>query len=231
MTLDEIWTLLESDTEWRQAEMRMLSNSLDQFRRREDRDKFRRVMVVMLYAHVEGFFKVAFSTYVQFINWTAPRCSDVVDCIAAASFEDVFHALAYGDKKGRVFKSNPPSDEKLLAFARRQEFFGELQRLLNRSIRLPEDVVNTENNLRASTLRRNLFRLGFAVDLLDKHESSLDELVNRRNNIAHGSDNLPVREVEYERLRKAAFDAMDEITLAIVHASENRLFVRDATVA
>jgi len=57
----------------------------------------------------------------------------------------------------------------------------------------------------------------------------LDELVNRRNNIAHGADSTPVKETDYERLRKAVFQTMDELTLSIVAAIENAQFSRAQT--
>jgi len=228
MTLGDVWTELESDMEWRQSEMRLLSNSLRQLNQQADKDRFRRVMVVMLYAHVEGFCKVALSTYVQVINRAAPPCRDVTECIAAASFHDVFHALVYGDKKGRVFQAPPPADEKLLMFARHRDFLVEFASLSARPICVPENVVNTEDNLGSEVLRRNLFRLGFPVDLLEAYEVALEELRNRRNGIAHGSDDSTVRDKSFEPLRKAVFDTMDDLTLAIVVAVERRHFLRSS---
>jgi hypothetical protein len=111
-------------------------------------------------------------------------------------------------------------------FARQREFFAELAQLLNRPISIPDTVVNTESNLGSLALRRNLFRLGFAANLFEHHEAALDELVNRRNNIAHGIDPSTVREVDYERLKKVTFEAMDEITLAIVGAVERQQHLR-----
>jgi hypothetical protein len=188
-------------------------------------------MIVMLYAHVEGFSKVALSTYVQAINRAAPSHKDVADCIAAASFDEVFHALEFGDEKCKVFSTPPPTDKKLLRFARQRDFFAEFSGLTIKPIAVPETVVNTEDNLGATVLRRNLFRLGLPVNLLQHHEPNLDELKNRRNNIAHGSDDSLVRDVDYERLRRSAFELMDELTLAIVGAVEHQQFLRAGNAA
>ena len=92
MTLDEVWTQLEVDLEWRHSELRLLSNTLAPLRE-DERSRLRRAMLVMLYAHLEGFCKVALTTYVKVINRAAPTCRQVQESIAAASFEDVFHAL------------------------------------------------------------------------------------------------------------------------------------------
>jgi hypothetical protein len=89
--------------------------------------------------------------------------------------------------------------------------------------------VNTEDNLSSHVIKRNLYRLGFPENLLGSYHVLLDELVNRRNNIAHGADSTPVKEKDYERLRKAVFQTMDELTLSIVSAIENAQFTRAAT--
>jgi hypothetical protein len=226
MTVAELWTELEAELEWRQAELRFLANTLEGLNRNSDRDRFRRVIVVMLYAHVEGFCKVAFSTYVNLLNRRRLACRDVAECIAAAAFSNVFHALAFGDRKGKVFPSAVPADDKLLVFARQREFFVELDRLLREPISIPDSIVNTESNLGSVTLRRNLFRLGFSVNLLEHHDRALDELMNRRNNIAHGIDPAIVRESDYQRLKKATFEAKDEMALAIVDAVEQEQYRR-----
>jgi hypothetical protein len=87
-------------------------------------------------------------------------------------------------------------------------------------IQLPESTVNTESNLSSIVLRRNLFRLGFPPDLMADYEANLDELVNRRNSIAHGDDESVVKSTDYDRLQRAVFQAMDSIALAIVEALE-----------
>lgn len=225
MTLDEVWTQLEVDLEWRHSELRLLSNTLAPLRE-DERSRLRRAMLVMLYAHLEGFCKVALTTYVKVINRAAPTCQQVQESIAAASFEDVFHALTYGDKKGKVFASPPPGDPKLLAFSRHRDFFAELTSLMERPVNLPESVVNTEDNLGADALRRNLFRLGFSSDAMSEYYIALDELKNRRNNIAHGADDSPIKDPIFEGLRKSVFEVMDLLTLAIIEAVEHRSFLR-----
>jgi hypothetical protein len=101
---------------------------------------------------------------------------------------------------------------------------GRLSDMLTHRVKLSDDVVNTEDNLGAEVLRRNLFRLGFTVSQFDHYGIVLDELRNRRNNIAHGFDSSVVREADYERLRRAAFEFMDEVTLAIVDTLENERY-------
>jgi len=228
MTVDEVWAQLESDMAWRQAELRALANLQANIRREAEKAQLRRALLVMLYAHAEGFCKIAFLTYVNAVNKAALTCTLASEALVAASFADVFHALEYGDPKGKVFLLPPPIDAKLTVFARQREFITDIPRLLARPLVVPDTAVNTEDNLSSRVIKRNLYRLGFPEDLLGSYHVLLDELVNRRNNIAHGADSAPVKETDYERLRKAVFQTMDELTLSIVAAIENAQFSRAA---
>ena len=226
MTVDEVWAQLESDMAWRQAELRALSNLQTTIKRDVEKDRLRRAMLVMLCAHAEGFFKNAFLTYVNVVNKTAIPSSEATHALVAAAFADVFHALTNGNPKQKVFSAPLPTDQKLTILARQREFLTELPRLLARPIEVPDTAVNTENNLSSHVIKRNLYRLGFPEDLLDAYHAELDELVKRRNNIAHGADSDSVKENDYERLRKAVFQAMDEFALSVVAAVENANFLR-----
>jgi len=226
MTVNEVWAQLETDMKWRQDELRALSNLQMTMKDNVEKGRLRRVLLVMLYAHAEGFCKIAFLTYINAVNKVAMTCSSAIEPLVAAAFSDVFHALTYGDPKQKVFPLPPPPDNKLIIFARQREFITELPRLLARPLEIPDTAVNTEDNLTSHVVKRNLYRLGFPEDLLSSYDAELDELVKRRNNIAHGADSDPVKESDYERLRKAVFQAMDELTLGVVSAVENTNFLR-----
>jgi len=231
MTVDEVWAQLETDMAWRQDELRALSNLQTTMKRDTERGRLRRALLVMLYAHAEGFCKIAFLTYVNAVNKAAMSCSAAIEPLVAAAFTDVFHALTHGDPNRKVFQLPPPADNKLAIFARQREFITELPRLLARTLALPDTAVNTEDNLSSHVVKRNLYRLGFPEDLLSNYHAELDELVKRRNDIAHGADSDPVKESDYERLRKAVFQAMDELTLSVVAAVENTSFRRTPPAA
>lgn len=226
MTLDDIWAQLEFDLSRRQDEVRLLANSTRNLSRVGDQDRARRAQVVMLYAHLEGFSKVALSTYLKAINDLNLKSQDTVEAISACAFGDVFHAITYGDQKGKVFKKSLPADQGLSIFSRRCEFMAEIQNLLSRPINIPDDAVDTESNLTSKVLRRNLFRIGFPPNKFALYDNDLDELVYRRHNIAHGVDLTPVRKDLYERLQRMAFNFMDELTLAIVTAVEKSEYLR-----
>jgi hypothetical protein len=96
---------------------------------------------------------------------------------------------------------------------------------MSKSLVLPEGIVNTESNLSSLVLRRNLFKLGFPEDMMSEYDVHLDELVNRRNNIAHGIDDSVVKSNDYDRLQRSVFRAMDSIALAIVGALDDASYL------
>jgi hypothetical protein len=184
----------------------------------------------MLYAHAEGFCKVALSTYIRAINDLRLKGNDVLDSIVTLSFSDVFHAIAYGDPKGKVFDNPLPDDAGLHIFGRRRDFISAIQRLMARPVIVPDDAVDTESNLNSKVLRRNLYRLGFSVQTFAQYDGNLDELVYRRHSIAHGVDLNPIRKDLYEKLEKAAFQFMDELILSIVELIETSGYLRASVV-
>ena len=186
--------------------------------------------MVMLYAHTEGFCKIALLLYVKALNSFGFRRSKACDELIASSLESVFHALKFGDKKRKVFKSPLPADEKLHLLSCRRDFINEFESMLRNPLVLPDTVVNTEDNLGSLLLRRNLYRLGLPPDSLSKYDASLDELRNRRNNIAHGIDDAGVRLDDYTRLQAAVYSAMDSLALSLLDALETGAYLRLADV-
>lgn len=226
MNIENVWAQLELELSWRHAEMRLLSNSRNALRAETDRGRFRRAQLVMLYAHVEGFCKVALLIYVKAVNNRKIRRSSACDELVASSLDELFHALEFGDKKGKVFRTPPPSDDKMLLLSRRRDFLRELDAILQQPLNVPEATVSMEDNLNSNVLRKSFFRLGFSTDLMKSYEESLNELVNRRNSIAHGLDDANVRATDYDRLERAVFEAMDLMVLAIIEALEQEVYLR-----
>jgi hypothetical protein len=188
--IESVWAQLEQELAWRHEEMRLLSNTRNGLKKETERDRFRRAQLVMLYAHAEGFCKISLLVYLRALNALKMKRSAFSDNLVASSFDDLFHVLQFGDQKSKVFATPLPSDPKLYVTARRRDFIAEFESLMSKSLVLPEGIVNTESNLSSLVLRRNLFKLGFPEDMMSEYDVHLDELVNRRNNIAHRSNIL-----------------------------------------
>src|SRR5215218_4504030 len=98
MNIAQLWAQIEEDLMWRQDEIRFFQNQLETIKSEEDRDRFRRALVLLLYAHFEGFCKFALTLYAS-VNSSGITCGEATPAIAAASMSDLFRALNNPDKK------------------------------------------------------------------------------------------------------------------------------------
>src|SRR3954454_8791816 len=111
---------LEKELEWRVAEIRALRNFAAGLPEAE-RARFLRAVLLMLYAHYEGFCKASLLEYVRAINSARVTCDRAVPAIVAGAWARVFGALS-GDQKSKIFKADLPDDATLHSIARRREF-------------------------------------------------------------------------------------------------------------
>lgn len=226
MDLASIWAQLEQDQQWRVDEIRFFDNHALRLEAEADQEKFRRANVLLLYSHYEGFCKFVFNVYVTTINNERLTVADVNFSLVAASLHNVFKELRNPETKAVEFATQLPDDRKLHVFAKDKIFLEKLVELEGKMVEIPDSVVDTESNLRPVVLRKNLFKLGFAHNGLTSIEGYIQRLLQIRNEIAHGASNRGVPLSEYEDLRRAAFNAMDEIKRYVMNALTNRHFLR-----
>lgn len=218
MTSDQLHAELEVDRAWREGEIRFLQNRCKDLSESE-KEQYLRALVLMMYAHVEGFTKFALLGYVRCINSGGMSCAEAETSIAAASLTDVFLALRNPEKKSLLFK-DVPDDTALHRFAREREFILRASEILAKPVFLSDSVVNTEDNLWPVVLRKNLFRLGLPHERFQHLESSLHMLVNTRNEIGHGATPKPVKWLLYEKLRNSALEVMKDLQATLFTASD-----------
>jgi len=68
MTIDDLREEMEAELTWRSDEFRMLKNNISYITKDEDKLKYRKSLIVMLYANFEGFCKICLLSYVKYIN-------------------------------------------------------------------------------------------------------------------------------------------------------------------
>lgn len=230
MDIASIRAVLEDDRTWRQDEIRFLRNQLANLSNAEDKKRYRRSIIPMLYAHYEGFCKVALQEYVNAINATKIPCRDATAAVVAASWELIFRRLANPSEKCDVFRRELPDDSQLHRFARRRHFVEQLGEFCGREAHVPEETVDMESNLTPAVLRKNLFKLGIAVDVVESFAGDINELLNRRHGISHGQDREGLDETAYGRSERAAFSAMESVMSLVMDAIEKRMYRREALV-
>jgi hypothetical protein len=218
---------LEDELTWRLDELKFFKNRLSDIHRDDDRKRYRRALVVMLYSHFEGFWKAAFVIYAKAVNRTGIRCKDASEALVASAFADVFEALADGNRKSDYFRRSAPDDSQLHRFSRHQEFVGLVDDFVRQVVAIElENAVDTESNLKPVVIRKNLFRLGFQHDAFSAHEGTVNRLLETRNQIAHGATRSGLSQSQYEPLEQAVIHVMQTVVLFIYEALTQERYMR-----
>ena len=64
------------------------------------------------------------------------------------------------------------------------------------------------------------------TDMFEEHKNDIDNLVNRRNTIAHGSKTDGVTETEYKKWENIVKDIMESIVKKIYFYANNEKYLR-----
>ncbi len=226
MNIADLWAEIEAEQTWRQDEVRFFQNQLGNFASDDDKNKYRKALILLLYAHFEGFCKFAFTHYVKAINLENLTCGQANYAIAAASLSEIFQALCNLDKKSSEFKNILPEDKKLHIFARDKEFLENVNKFESKALAIPDELVDTESNLKPVVLRKNLFKLGFPHDKFEHLEGQINKLLQFRNNIAHGANISGIGKDDYEKLRDDVNLIISEVKQEIMSALQNSAYLR-----
>lgn len=226
MNLAELRAELETDQAWREEEIRSFQNWGAAVAGEEGQKRYRRALVLLLYAHYEGFCKFALTLYVSAVNGVGLLCGNADYAIAAASLRDFFRTLRNPEKKCDLFRRELPDDANLHRFAREREFIERTSEIEKRPVNVPDDFVDTESNLTPVALRKNLYRLGLAHDQFESYDGEIDRLLGIRNAIAHGSLKDGIAAHVYEELRGATFMIMSGLSAGIMKALSDKAYAR-----
>lgn len=223
---------IEQEREWREAEMRLLRNQVAAIDDARLRDVARKALVVMLYAHFEGICKVLLGAYIDKINGLQLRVSEVAPALGAACLADAFFALRDPNRKCREFSSILPDDSALHRFARDRQFVEVSSNLFSRVVDIrAEQVVDTESNLKPAVLKKILYRLGLDHGLVEPWEAGIQQLLRRRNDVAHGMARGGISESDYANLEAAVNSVIDRLVAALMDAVSNQRYLQIDAVA
>lgn len=216
---------LEQDLSWREAEIRILGNQHAFAASEAERRALRRVQVVMLYAHFEGFCKIAFSSYLQAINARGHVRSEVNDALAAASLMQQFTELE-APTKLNLFRHLLPNDQDLHKLGRQVAFVKSIQGFWAAVLDVPTEPFTETGNLEPIVLKKFLYRLGLDPHMFVAHDGVLFRLVKLRHLIAHGETNGAVDDdgfkEMYEAVKNAFTEIMSELTKSLREESYRR---------
>ena len=218
MSLEYFQEQIEAEREWREAEIRFLDNNQRKLVRQEERLKLRRSILCLIYAHIEGFVKFAFTLYIDEINKKGLTCSSVKPAIAAAALHKEFQALNNKDKKSTIFRKKLPNDTHLHRLSREIEFVENIGEFHSHPVLIPEDVVNTEDNVGQEILEKLLYKVGLQHEDLKDIYAPLHRLLNVRNDISHGKRKLGIDDNDYQEFIACAKSVISSVSRRLTTA-------------
>ncbi|MER6178842.1 MAE_28990/MAE_18760 family HEPN-like nuclease [Streptosporangium sp. NPDC001681] len=226
MTPAELRAQLEEDLAWRLDELRHLRNTLLGTREQKDWPvSSMRTILVMQYAHLEGFAQNAFSLYIRAINDQCISAKDIHPNLFACALVKEFDAVRLG-----AGNDQETEDGRLMRRARHQVDFVQKMRSLSEQILSidAEAVVSMEMNFGSDVLRRTLYRLGIPDGTVSKsHFTSLEFVRVARNDIAHGSRKERIEPGLFEAHRRKCEQFMDDLSRLITHAVDSEWYKAD----
>jgi hypothetical protein len=217
---------LQLDLNERYKELRFFHNQVQSHPVLLERDAMRRPLVLLLYAHFEGFAKFTLDAYITSVNAEGLSCAQASEAIAATTLSPVFEALRSPRPLKEPLKGIGPGDTKLIRFAKEREFIERAYLYLDQPVNIPSDVLETESNLKSLVMRKLLYQVGLDPEIISDYSDAIDELVSRRNKIAHGSDLRGVREKTYLELRGKILRVMSGLVREITTAAREEHFRR-----
>lgn len=199
---DNITAELENDWNWRFTELVRLENT---YKIVEENSKIvvRKAQILLLYSHFEGYVKFAFLYYIVAINESSIKIKDLTSMLKTAAMHNVFRGYKNLNKPGRYFPKELPNETELKECSRRLEFVERYHLFLENIARIPDEISDTQSNLKPEVLYKILFQLGFSLDSFKKYQGEIQKLLNYRNNIAHGVHQENIEKFPYEKIKSS----------------------------
>lgn len=226
MTADELRASLETELAWRQEELAFFKNILN-YLSDDDKDVYRKSLVLMLYSHMEGYVKISLQIYVQFINSLVKSRKEFVSELKASGLHQEFLAYENLDRKCQIFKRKLPNDADLHRYYRRVDFIDQFNEMEEEILNIDDTTVDTESNLWYIVLKKNLYKLGIQIDIFEPYQKDIDGLVNLRNSIAHGNQKSGVSESDFSKWEKAVYDIASDITRVLYEYASHQKYLRN----
>jgi hypothetical protein len=226
MNVVELRALLEQEATWRDEELRLMRNALAGQGLGEEDATYCRTLLVMTYAHLEGFVKQALSVYVGMLNAESYTCGQLVEPLAAST-------LAVQMKLMRNPLVAVPQTvlDLELKLQRQAEREVDLVRKVREhdghvAVLDADDLTATDSNLSPAVLRRNLYRLGLDPEVLATHHNGLAFLLRTRNDIAHGKRTETIPPAQFRAAVAAAQGVMNALPQVLYSACRWGKFFR-----
>lgn len=228
MTPERFMEEVELERLWREEEVRSMNNILINLNEENDKNRLRRAIVCLLYAHVEGFVKFIFNLYIDAINKLDLKCQQVKPILVAAVYHEDFKKLTSPDAKSKLFTKQAQNDSHIRRLSLQAEFFERINEYFQSKIKISEGYINTESNVGREVLEKLLYQVGLSHKELESTIKPLSKLKNKRNGISHGVDKMPVDEESYNEFFKCTLSIIDDLSKTLYRAySEQEFLIKE----
>lgn len=168
--------------------------------------------ICLLYAHWEGFVKLAATSYLEYVR---------MQRLCYEELASNFLALAMKEKLKEAKETNKPS----LYIPVCDFFLNEL----NQRCLLPKDAISTASNLSSEIFREITHTLGIDFSPYSTKSQLIDtRLLKTRNEIAHGEYSI-FEEEEYIELHEKVIEMLNIFRTQIENAAINEEYKRSST--
>lgn len=167
-TYDQLTKLISEDYAWRRKELKIIKDQIP-LNQSPKQNAALRFAVPILYAHLEGFVKKSTELYLEYIAKKHLKHSEL---------KPQFIALSLSKKLGDLEIKNLEEKTKTVEFL--------LTEINKSSNILTKNVIQTKSNLKYKILEEILFVIGIDETKFTSFKSLVNDLVDARNNIAHG---------------------------------------------
>ena len=177
MKKEQFEDLLAGDLAWRKMEISQLFRILQDV---ESKDVVSKSMVLLLYAHWEGFIKKSSKYYLKYISEKKVKIKDLTIN---------FKAIVLKNYAKECIDNDGLNLAKELSFINKQDKMEEKKFKLNIDVEndLDEDIINTKHNLNSKVLKNISEIIGIKYNTAMASRSNYIDamLLNNRNSIGH----------------------------------------------
>ncbi len=210
-TTEQLSDKLSTALAWRKKELSEVKSLVETKSFSDSKHKaLVRSGICLLYAHWEGFVKLAANSYLEFV---------IMQKLCYEELSNNFLALAMKEKLKEAKETNKPS----LYIPVCDFFLDEL----NQRCSLPKDTISTASNLSSEIFQEIAHVLGIDFSPYSTKSVLIDtKLLKTRNEIAHGEYSVFDRE-EYIELHREVIIMLDLFRNQIENAAINKDYMRN----
>lgn len=209
-TAEQLSDRLSEELVWRKKELSEIKSLIETKFPPYKHNALIRSGICLLYAHWEGFVKLAGNSYLEYVR---------MQKLSYDKLASNFLALAMKEKLNEAKETNKPS----LYIPVCDFFLDEL----NQRCELPKDVISTASNLSSEILKEITSILGIDFSPYSTKSVLIDtKLLKTRNQIAHGEYSISDKE-EYLELHAEIIAMLDLFRNQIENAAINKDYIRN----